>query len=326
MALVRVKVDSLGLDRSNNTPVVLLEEEEGERMLPIWIGPAEASAIAIRLADMEFKRPLTHDLLASAIRKIGGRVERVVVSHVEESTFFAELHVDAEAGHIVLDSRPSDAIAVALRSEAGIFVEEALLDAAAAHGAGAPNLGELGGPDRPAEPPGILETERLRLRRLTADDADAVFNRWAQDPVVSRYLAWQPHESLAESLAHAKACEAKWSRGSEFTWMIEDREAGLAVGSIAAHRSGSRIGLGYLLARDSWGQGYMTEAVTGLTDWFLALPDVFRVWAVCDMENPASARVLEKSGFELEGTLHRWAHHPNISSEPRDVLCFARVQ
>lgn len=153
MASVEVRVGSLGRDRNKDIPVVLLTEVEGERILPIWIGPAEASAIAMKLAEMEFERPLTHDLLLAAIRKCGGKVERAVVTRVEGYTFLAELHVDAPSGHIVLDSRPSDAIAVALRSEAGIFVEEDVFDAAAA---AMPKLGELEtpkSPDDPAEPP-----------------------------------------------------------------------------------------------------------------------------------------------------------------------------
>lgn len=322
MALVRVGVGSLGLDRNNNTPVVILSEVEGERTLPIWIGPGEARAIGTRLAKMELPRPLTHDLLASTIGSFGGSLERAVVTHRTGSMYVAELHVDGEAGRIVLDARPSDAIAVALRLEARIFVEDDLLTVAE------PELGEFETPEAPddsTDPPERLETERLGLRRLTAADAEVVFDRWAQDPTVSRYLVWRPHESVEESVAHAEACEAAWSDGSVFTWLIEDRATGVAVGSIAAHPSGPRVALGYLLARDSWGQGYMTEAVGALSDWFLARPHVYRVWAVCDTDNRASARVLQRTGFELEGTLRRWIEHPNISSEPRDVLCFARV-
>jgi bifunctional DNase/RNase len=153
VALVQVRVGSLGKDRNKDIPVVLLTEMEGERILPIWIGPAEASAIAIKLGEMEFARPLTHDLLASAIRECGGKVERAVVTRVAEHTYFAELHVDAPNGRVVLDSRPSDAIAVALRSEAGIFVEEDVFEAAAAvmPKRGDPEIPEV--PDDPAEPP-----------------------------------------------------------------------------------------------------------------------------------------------------------------------------
>lgn len=153
MALVQVRVDRLGMDRNKNVPVVMLTEVEGERTLPIWIGPAEASAIAMKLKNMEFARPLTHDLLASAIRECGGEVERAVVTRVEEHMYFAELHVDAQGGRVVLDSRPSDAIAVALRSDADIFVEEKVLDVGARVMAKTVELETPEVPDEPTEPP-----------------------------------------------------------------------------------------------------------------------------------------------------------------------------
>ncbi len=128
--LVEVKVQSLGLDRASNTPVVILQELEGERVLPIWIGPGEASAIAMQLADMKFSRPLTHDLLVAAVKGLGGRLKRVVISRVSDSTYFAELVIHREGEVIKVDARPSDSIAVALRSEARIFANDALLERA----------------------------------------------------------------------------------------------------------------------------------------------------------------------------------------------------
>ena len=128
--LVEVKVQSLGLDRASNTPVVILQELEGDRVLPIWIGPGEASAIAMQLADMKFSRPLTHDLLVSAVKGLGGRLKRVVISRVSDSTYFAELVIHRDGEVIKVDARPSDSIALALRSEARIFANDALLERA----------------------------------------------------------------------------------------------------------------------------------------------------------------------------------------------------
>lgn len=174
-------------------------------------------------------------------------------------------------------------------------------------------------------PPEIFETDRLRIRRLRLGDAGRVFERWAQDPDVTRYLIWRPHESLDEAVAHTTRCEEEWREGTTYTWILEDPTSSEALGSIAAHPRGYRVALGYLLAPDAQGRGLMTEAVTELTRWFLAQPDVHRVWAVCDVENGASARVLERCGFECEGTLRRWVVHPNMSPEPRDALCYAVV-
>lgn len=125
--LVEVKVRSLGLDRTSNAPVLILQEADGERVLPIWIGPGEASAIAMQLADMKFSRPLTHDLLASVVSGLGGRLQRVVISRVADSTYYAELLIERGEDRISVDARPSDSIAVALRADARIFAEEALL-------------------------------------------------------------------------------------------------------------------------------------------------------------------------------------------------------
>jgi uncharacterized protein len=127
---VEVKVQSLGLDRSSNTPVVILREREGERVLPIWIGPGEASAIAMHLADMKFSRPLTHDLLVSMLRGLGGRLERVIISRVADATYFAEMIVVRNGETFSVDARPSDSIAVALRTDARIFANDSLLERA----------------------------------------------------------------------------------------------------------------------------------------------------------------------------------------------------
>ena len=128
--LVEVKVQSLGLDRSTNTPVVILQECGGARVLPIWIGPGEASAIAMQLASMEFARPLTHDLLVSVLKGLGGRVQKVLITRVENSTYYAELIIQRNGQVFALDARPSDSIAVALRVDARIYAQESLLDQA----------------------------------------------------------------------------------------------------------------------------------------------------------------------------------------------------
>ena len=126
--MVEVKVQSLGLDRTSNTPVVILQELDGTRVLPIWIGPGEASAIAMELAGMKFSRPLTHDLFASMIRGLGGMLIRVMITKVIENTYYAELIIQRGTEVISIDARPSDSIAIALRMEARIFTTEDLLE------------------------------------------------------------------------------------------------------------------------------------------------------------------------------------------------------
>jgi bifunctional DNase/RNase len=125
--LVEVRVQSLGRDRSSDTPVVILQELGGARVLPIWIGPSEASAIAMHLADMEFARPLTHDLVISVLKGLGGTVQKVIITRMEKNTYYAELILQRNGEVISLDARPSDSIAVALRVDARIFAREDLL-------------------------------------------------------------------------------------------------------------------------------------------------------------------------------------------------------
>ena len=125
--VIQVRVAHLGLDRTTNTPVVILQEQEGERVLPIWIGPAEASAIAMELAGVKFARPLTHDLLKQVILGLGADLRKVIITQVKDNTYFAELHIYRGDAVIQIDARPSDSIAVALRLKAPIFTSETLL-------------------------------------------------------------------------------------------------------------------------------------------------------------------------------------------------------
>jgi bifunctional DNase/RNase len=92
-AVIEVRVAHLGLDRTTNTPVVILQEQGGDRVLPIWIGPAEASAIAMELAGMKFARPLTHDLLKLVIVGLGADLRKVIITQVKDNTYYAELHI-----------------------------------------------------------------------------------------------------------------------------------------------------------------------------------------------------------------------------------------
>lgn len=117
-------VTGLAMDSATNAPVVLLRELDGERILPIWIGPAEANAIAVRLADLETPRPLTHDLMTRLLDGAGLNVERVVISDIKDHTYFAELVLEGTGRIVKIDARPSDCIALALRAEAPIYISD----------------------------------------------------------------------------------------------------------------------------------------------------------------------------------------------------------
>jgi len=125
-----VKVASLGLDKASNTPVVILQEMDGERVLPIWIGPGEASAIAMELAGMKFSRPLTHDLFTAMMQGLGSELQRVLITKVVDNTYHAELILRRDGEMVSIDARPSDSIAIALRAKAPIFAHDDLLEQA----------------------------------------------------------------------------------------------------------------------------------------------------------------------------------------------------
>ena len=125
---IRMVVAGLAVDPGSKAPMVVLKEEGGDRAFPIWIGLMEASAIAAKLEETKVPRPMTHDLLAALIDSLGGRVDRIVVSELRGNTFYALLHIDRGGEELVVDARPSDAIALALRTDAPIFVEQQVLD------------------------------------------------------------------------------------------------------------------------------------------------------------------------------------------------------
>ena len=164
--MIEVNVQNLAFDRASNTPVVVLREIGTDRVLPIWIGPGEASAIAMHLGGVSFQRPLTHDLLVSILGGLGGTLQRVLITRMEDSTYFAELIIDRDGDLISVDARPSDSIAMALRAQARIFAEDALLESASE----ALNIAESDEPEGEDEPQISGEALEEHLRKLRPED------------------------------------------------------------------------------------------------------------------------------------------------------------
>ena len=155
--MVRAKINGLALDVTSNSPVVVLAPEEGDLVLPIWIGHFEAWAIAMELSGVASKRPLTHDLLNGMINRLGGKIAKIEVTELREQTFYAKIYVSRNGETIEIDARPSDSIALALKADAPIFVNEELFQKR-------PQEGE-GGPE-PYDPEALKE----RLRNLNPED------------------------------------------------------------------------------------------------------------------------------------------------------------
>jgi len=128
--MIEMTIDSIRVSLMNYQRVVILKEKDADRYLPIWIGPAEADAIAVKLQDVTVPRPLTHDLLRSVIDVLGATVSSIIVSELKNDTFYAKIVLSVDGGQTEVDSRPSDALALAVRVNVPIFAEEIVLDKA----------------------------------------------------------------------------------------------------------------------------------------------------------------------------------------------------
>ncbi len=128
--MIEMVIDSIRVSLMNYQRVVILKEKMADRYLPIWIGPSEADAIAVKLQKVTVPRPLTHDLLSSVIDTLGARINSIIVNELKNDTFFAKIYIDLNGGQLEVDSRPSDALALAVRVDAPIFVDESVLDKA----------------------------------------------------------------------------------------------------------------------------------------------------------------------------------------------------
>ena len=171
--------------------------------------------------------------------------------------------------------------------------------------------------------PDNVETPRLHLRRPVPTDADRIFRTYAQDHEVTRYLEWVPHTCVETTRQFIAFCQDRWAASVAFPYVITRKQDGELLGMIELRPKGHSATFGYVLGRSYWGSGFMPEAIDATVKITLAFPTIYRMAATCDVDNKASARALEKSGFSREGLLRRYTIHPNISPEPRDSLLYA---
>jgi len=176
-------------------------------------------------------------------------------------------------------------------------------------------------------PPENIATARLRLAPPRREDAPEVFAAYGGDPEVTRYLTWRPYAEPGPLADFLQTRAEDWARDSgHYAYLIRLARTGVVAGSIGFVLDGNRATFGYVLGRSHWGQGLMTEALRALLDWTDGEPEIFRAWAFCDVDNPASARVMEKAGMTREGILRRWHVAPNLGPEPRDCIVCARAK
>jgi len=163
--MLEMNVDSIRVSPMNYQRVVILKQKDSDRYLPIWIGPAEADAIAVKLQDLSVPRPLTHDLLRTVIDTLGGTVKHILVSDLENDTFYAKIVIQMNDDLKEIDSRPSDAMALAVRMQVPIFAEEAVMEKAGIlldKDTGKPII-----PERPGKPESA-QVDEEELRRMSA--------------------------------------------------------------------------------------------------------------------------------------------------------------
>jgi bifunctional DNase/RNase len=154
---IEMTIKGLMVDPVTNMPIILLRDSEGQKVLPIWVGIYEANAIALQIENVATPRPMTHDLLKNVITDLKGTIRKIVVSDLKDNTFFALIYLEVNGETVAIDARPSDAIALALRARAPIFVEESVIDNAKPF--------DPGGGEKP-------DTERLQkwLENLDPDE------------------------------------------------------------------------------------------------------------------------------------------------------------
>jgi len=151
----------------------------------------------------------------------------------------------------------------------------------------------------------IFETNEFLIRKIKISDAAAIYNNWAQEKEVARYTTWVTHDTKQVTLQYVENCINAWAQSS-YTWTIEHKINSELVGSFAARVNVHKIDIGYLLAKKWWGKGIMTAVVNSFINDAFKLNSIERIGAVCDVDNPASKRVMEKAGMRYEGVLSSW--------------------
>ena len=175
--MLEMTVDSIRVSPMNYQRVVILKEKESDRYLPIWIGPAEADAIAVKLQDLSVPRPLTHDLLGTIIDSLGGTIDHILVSDLQNDTFFAKITIQSNGESKEIDCRPSDAVALAVRAKVPIYANEEVLDKAGIHldkETGKPLVQETASDGSPLEPQAEVKPEELKSMSAFTDFIDSL--------------------------------------------------------------------------------------------------------------------------------------------------------
>lgn len=173
-------------------------------------------------------------------------------------------------------------------------------------------------------PPELINTERLALRKPMPSDAAILHDAYMSDPEIPYFMSWKVHTKLSQSEWWINHCIEKWDAQEGYAFVIIYE--GKPIGMIGMHPSDHTVTFGYMIEKAYWGRGIMPEAINGLIDWALAQDNIYRAQIFCHVDNHKSQRAIEKCGLQYEGTLKRWFIHPNISSEPTDCKMYSKVR
>jgi ribosomal-protein-alanine N-acetyltransferase len=171
-----------------------------------------------------------------------------------------------------------------------------------------------------------FETHRLFLRPPIITDAQDILKNYATDEEVTRFLTWVPHKNIDDTEQWINYCISQNNSQEQLRFVILHRDSEEVVGMVDFRIEGHSCEFGYVLAKNYWGQGIMTEAMSPVVQWIFQRPEIYRLYAFHALGNPASGRVMEKLGLQPEGILRRYHVLPNLSDKPVDVKVYSKVK
>jgi [ribosomal protein S5]-alanine N-acetyltransferase len=174
-------------------------------------------------------------------------------------------------------------------------------------------------------PPETITAPLVVLRRIRPADALSLF-QIISNPEVMRFMDWPMPTDPNSTAAHLQDATADWELGSEYQWVVLERQTGDLVGSISFRPNGHAADFGYFFGRSYWGRGLALEAASTVVNWLAGQSKIYRIWASVDTDNSRSIRLLERLGLRLEGVLRKATIRPNIGGPPRDTAIYARVK
>ncbi|MBL6449481.1 GNAT family N-acetyltransferase [Fulvivirga sp. 29W222] len=170
--------------------------------------------------------------------------------------------------------------------------------------------------------PENFETERLVIRRLRWEDAPAIYDGYASIHESTRFVSWPTHQSIEDTYSFLSIKEDDWKHGKDYAYGITLKTTGKLIGGLGAINEQGKVAIGYILNKNFEGEGYTTEAVAKLVKLLNEMTNVWRIWALCDVDNIGSHRVLEKNGFKKEGVLQRWFRFVNQNNAIKDCIFY----